>query len=179
MAKHIVKCFYCGETFDANVEPNAKVRSNRYAHQSCIDNRQEQTITQEERELQDLENFIKQLFNYDTLPLFVQKQIQQFRVNKNYSYSAIHKTLYYFFIVRGNSIERSNGGIGIVPYVIDEAKKYYQAMANIQEINREKLKQGYEVQVREVHIGEPKSNLMRGYRNLFSFLDEEEELDEK
>ena len=42
MAKHVVKCFYCGLSFDANVEPTVKVNSRRYAHLECHTKNQEQ-----------------------------------------------------------------------------------------------------------------------------------------
>ena len=35
MAKHIVKCLICGNSFDANVEPFIKANSRRYAHLEC------------------------------------------------------------------------------------------------------------------------------------------------
>ena len=38
MAKHMVKCLYCGKMFDRDTEPCVKV-SNRYIHQTCFDNK--------------------------------------------------------------------------------------------------------------------------------------------
>lgn len=174
MAKHLVKCLYCGEPFDASLEPFVKPRANRYAHAKCAEQQEQQKINKEEQDLQELEALIKEIYGYDKLPVLVQKQIQRYRIEKNYSYSAIKNTLYYFYKIRGNSPEQSKGGIGIVEYVIDEAKKYYQAMANLKEVNKQTLEQGYQIQVREVHITEPKVDRMQGFRKLFSFLDEEE-----
>ena len=31
MAKHMVKCLYCGQMFDANIEPFVKPNARRYA----------------------------------------------------------------------------------------------------------------------------------------------------
>jgi hypothetical protein len=42
-----------------------------------------------------------------------------------YTYSGIKRTLEYFYEVKKNSIEKANGGIGIVPWVYEEAKRYY------------------------------------------------------
>lgn len=174
----MVKCLYCGESFDATTEPFVKPRSNRYAHAKCAEQKEQQEVNKEEQDLRELEQLIKDIYGYTELPILVQKQIQRFRIEKNYSYRAIKNTLYYFYIVRGNSPSQSKGGIGIVEYVIEEAKQYFQAMARLQEVNKEKLEQGYEIQVREVHITEPKVDRMRGFRNLFSFL-EKEDLDEE
>jgi hypothetical protein len=48
MAKHMVKCFYCGETFDASKEPFIMARANRYAHAECA-KKHEASLSQEEK----------------------------------------------------------------------------------------------------------------------------------
>ena len=37
MAKHIVKCYYCGKEFDANTESYVKPTERRYAHKACAE----------------------------------------------------------------------------------------------------------------------------------------------
>ena len=54
--------------------------------------------------------------------------MESYKKEKEYSYSGMRKTLKYFFEVRGNSIEKANGGIGIIPYVYDEAYIYWRAL---------------------------------------------------
>ena len=39
MKTHNVKCYYCGNIFDANKEQFVKVNSTRYAHKSCQEER--------------------------------------------------------------------------------------------------------------------------------------------
>lgn len=41
MAKHMVKCFYCGEVFDASTTPYVKPNSRRYAHKTCAQTAEE------------------------------------------------------------------------------------------------------------------------------------------
>ena len=120
MAKHLVKCFYCGESFDANSTPFVMVNSRRYAHKSC----------KQEKDKRVLEEYIKELFGYTSIPPRVSKQIQNYvhDLEHHYTYSGIYKTLKYFFEVKGNSIEKANGGIGIVPYVYQEAFTYWRAL---------------------------------------------------
>ena len=62
MAKRMLKCLYCGQYFDANQEPTVQVSSRRYAHKVCADN---QDAIDKER--QELEEYIKQLFNVDKI----------------------------------------------------------------------------------------------------------------
>lgn len=76
----------------------------------------------------DLQDYICQLFNYKKPGPRVQTQIKTFTQEYGYTYSGIHKTLVYFFEVKQNTIQKSNGGIGIVPYVYDEAQEYYRKL---------------------------------------------------
>ena len=69
------------------------------------------------KDKEELNEYIKKLFKIDYVDARIQKQIKQYVEEYHYSYSGIRKALIYFFEIKGNSIEKSNGGIGIVPYV--------------------------------------------------------------
>ena len=73
----------------------------------------------------------------------------------NFSYTGILKSLIYFFEIKGNSIEKSNGGIGIVPFIYTEAYKYYLDMHEAQERNRGKDASSFVGSAREVVIVSP------------------------
>jgi hypothetical protein len=66
MAKHIVKCFYCNEKFDANKEDFVMINARRYAHKACAEQAQKNK-SEEEIEKEKLEQYIKYLFNIDKL----------------------------------------------------------------------------------------------------------------
>ena len=51
----------------------------------------------------------------------------------------------------------ANGGIGIVPYVYDQAKEYYAKIDEINSINADVI--GYRFQVKEVVIESPQQEL--------------------
>ena len=59
MAKHLVKCFYCGETFDTNASPFIMVNSRRYAHKSCQEEKMA-SETKREHDKKVLEDYIKE-----------------------------------------------------------------------------------------------------------------------
>ena len=120
MAKRMLKCLYCGQYFDANQEPTVQVSSRRYAHKACADN---QDAIDKER--QELEEYIKQLFNVDKIPSKIQKQINSYLKDYNFSYSGMLKALIYHFEIQHGDISKANGGIGIIPYCYDSAKTYY------------------------------------------------------
>jgi hypothetical protein len=64
MAKHMVKCSICGETFDANEVAYVKTyNGRRYAHTYCFEH-QEELKTQDQKDKEQLEAYIKILLNF-------------------------------------------------------------------------------------------------------------------
>jgi len=171
MAKHIVKCSICNESFDANVIPYVKTSSRRYAHASCQE-KQSQELTKEEQDKIALEEYIKKLFHIEYITPRIKKQIKDYIENYHYSYSGIHKALIYFFEIKGNSIEKANEGIGIVSYIYKQSYNYYYNLWLAQQKNEDKVIEEYKPKVVEVVIKSPQRNIKK--RKLFSFLDKEE-----
>ena len=167
----MVKCPICGQTFDANAEPFVMVSSRRYAHQKC-QQEAESRKTKEEKDREQLIAYIKELFGYSKLPEKVNRQIKQYTGEFNYSYSAIYKTLRYWFEVKHGDLEKANGGIGIVPYVIDDARNYWLDIMQAKELNKELVQQKMELKVVEVHILPPERTPIRRFRKRFTFLEE-------
>ena len=162
MAKHLVKCLVCGQTFDANVEPY-KMKGRRYIHLNCkLDEDKDKLI-----------NYIKQLFNYDVLPAKVNRQLQKYIKENAYTYSGIYDALVYWYEVKHGDIEKANGGIGIVEYIYEESHKYWQSIeeAKIRNQNAKEI----EITKVEVHISAPKRQPMKQYRKQFTFLEDENE----
>ena len=173
MAKqHLVKCLYCGVTFDCAKEPFEKPRGNRYAHKLCYDKHMN-SMSQEERDYEALVEYIKELLGSDINPR-VWKQLKEYRADPyNYTYSGILKTLQWWYDIKGNDVERANGAIGIVPYVYNDAYNYYYNIWLANQKNEEILKpEKMIIEVREVHIPVPQRKIKK--RELFTFLDEEE-----
>ena len=171
MAKKIVKCPFCDQYFDANTVDFVKV-GRRYAHKQCAEE-YEKNKTQEERDKEALEKYILQLLNETKINARVRKQINDYREQYNYSYSGILKALVYFYEIKGNSKEKANGGIGIVPYVYKQAYDYYYSLWLANQKNEHKLIEQYVPQIQEIRIPIPQRKVKK--RKLFSFLDEEEE----
>lgn len=169
---HKVKCIYCGVIFDRDKLPFIQVSQRRYAHQECSLT-EEQKKSKEEQDKIDLDNYIMQLFKIDYVDARIRKQIKQYREEYNYTYSGIRKALVYFYEVKGNPIEKANGGIGIVPYVYQNAYNYYLALWQAQQKNQDKVLTNYIPKVKEVVIPRPQRKVKK--RELFTFLDEEVE----
>ena len=171
---HNVKCLYCGITFDRDKHTDCvAVSARRYAHLQChLENASQKT--QEEKDREALEEYIKKLFNVSSISARVRKQIKDFQAEYKYTYSGMLKSLTYFFEVKGNDIEKANGGIGIIPYVYQQAYNYYYSIWVAQQTNDAKPIEQLQTVERVITIPPPQRQDKR-VKKLFSFLDEEEE----
>jgi len=125
--KHIVKCPFCSQQFDANTEEYVKIKT-RYAHKKCAEEH-EATMTQDERDLAALFEYVKNLFGSDYNYMKVKRQIEKMKSdNPDYSYSGMKRSLQWFYEITHHPIENANGGIGIIPYIYDDARKYFYSL---------------------------------------------------
>jgi hypothetical protein len=67
------------------------------------------------------------------------------------------KTLKWYYEKEGNSIEKSNGSIGIIPYIYKQALDYYYSLYLAQQINKEKDISSFIIsKEREISIQSPR-----------------------
>lgn len=154
MANHYVICKYCNQRFNREKEGGVLVNGRRYAHPKCAEE-YEQQKTQEEKDIAALEDYIKKLFKIETLTAKIKRQIKDFKKEYNYTYSGILKTLIWWFEIRGNSIEKANDGIGIVPYVYQRAHDYYYSLYLAEFTNSLLSLEASQIKIKEVYIEEP------------------------
>ena len=171
MAKHYVICLYCNEKFDREAEPAVKVNGRRYAHQKCVEEH-EKSLSEEEQDLHKLEKYIMELFSDDTINPRIRRQINDFKTKNKYTYSGMLKTLIYWFEIKKGDIEKTNHGIGIIPWIYDEACQYYYSLYLAKIANESKEKADYERKTRTVEIFSPEANNLK--LKLFNFNDGEE-----
>lgn len=112
-----VKCPECGAYND---KENTVYHNSKYYCKICFENRQ-----RESQDYKDLIAYICELYQIEAPTGWMLKQIKDYKEQFNFTYRGIKTTLHYFYeIQKGNSVEDSMG-IGIVPFVYDEAKKFY------------------------------------------------------
>lgn len=167
---HIVKCPICGKDFDRDKIPNRQM-GRRYAHIECWA-RKESMKTQDEKDRESLEEYIMNLFGLNVISPKIKKQIDTYHNEYNYTYTGIKKALIYQFEVKKGDLKQANGGIGIVPYVYDQARNYYYQIWLAQQRNENKVLIDYIPKVVKICIDNPQRQPKK--RDLFSFLDEEE-----
>ncbi|EJN7321781.1 hypothetical protein NRV55_000336 [Staphylococcus pseudintermedius] len=148
-----VKCPYCEQ--QDNKENMIKV-GRRYWHESCREqfineqNEEEKRKLQEKEEYKELIEYICTLFNTDKPSGLVLKQIQTYHNTPyNYRYKAIHMALQYFYVIKNNST-RNSKGIGILPYIYDEAANFYRNLVRIQNTELKEKEEVKEVVVKKV-----------------------------
>lgn len=168
---HPVKCFYCGKTFNRDKVECVPIegKANRYAHVECAANH-ETILSEEEKDLLALETYIEKLFNTDYVNPRIRKQIKDYHENYKYTYRNIHRALMYFYEVKGNSTEKANNGIGIVPFVHDDAYRYYYSIWVAQQTNEAKPIEQYQSVEQIITIPLPQRKEKRK-RSAFAFLD--------
>ena len=150
---HYVTCLYCKERFDRDKEPAEKI-GRRYAHIECFE-KHEKEKTQEERELEDLKKYIMQVLDEPFISVKVNRQIESFKKEYGYTYTGMLKTLIWWYEVKGNTIEKANGGIGIIPFIYKDACDYYYSLYLARLANQDKDILNYKLKIKEVQIEPP------------------------
>lgn len=169
---HYVTCTICKKRFDRDKYPAVLVNTRRYAHASCAGALSKEQA-KEEQDRQALEEYIIQLFNLKHMDGRITLQIKKFIQDYNYTYSGILRTLKYFYEVKKNDLSKSNNGIGIVPWVYQEAYNYYYNQWLLKQKNTDKNIEEYSPHYIDIVIKEPIRQPKK--RKIFTFLDEEVE----
>ena len=153
---HYVICSVCGKKFDRDVVQAVKTSARRYAHYTCKPEGELVPLPQKDPDLDNLEKYIQKLLGNDYNKARVNKQIKDYVDKDGYSYSGILKSLIYFYEVKGNSKDKANGGIGIVPFIYKDAYNYYYSLFLAQSQNQEKDIVAITSKVKEITIPVPK-----------------------
>lgn len=149
---HKCKCIYCKIEFDRDKLPYVQVTERRYAHKECAEKNQI-TKTQNELDYETLIDYIEKLFGVGFINAKIAKQIKDFRIQYNYTYSGMLGTLVYWYEIKKAPIDKANGGIGIIPYVYDQAKEYYSKINLANSVNANIVE--YNFIIREIVIDAP------------------------
>ena len=174
MAKHIVKCPKCGKSFDTNIEQAVKVSARRYGHATCYPDIKDfvpLAVSQEDPDLIKLKEYINQLFGKNANWAQINRQLKIYTTENGYSYSGILKSLVYFYEIKGNSVEKSNYALGIVPFIYQDAYNYYYDLFVTQSKNENKDVKEMFSKTKEITIKSPERPIKRRF---FNFLNEEE-----
>lgn len=102
------------------------------------------------------------------------KQINEYSAEYHINYSTILKTLQYWYDIEHHDVSKANEGIGIVPYILPQAKKYYTEINSAIRANEDKdFNQIINNEAKVIQIDSPRVRVIHRHRE-FDFLDEEE-----
>lgn len=153
---HLVKCTVCGVQFDRDKIQAVKTGARRYAHYSCYPEGEIVPLPNPvDEDLVKLELYIEKLLGEDYNPARVKKQIKDYKKQYSYSYSGMLKTLIWFYEIKGNSKDKANGGIGIIPFVYKDALNYYYNLYLAQIANESIAEESYKPVIKEIEIASP------------------------
>ena len=141
--KHVVKCRYCQNYFDAGAEPFVMPSKGWYYHEKCYQDFKGDLIDDEkwkERIYDFISHDLKKTYDYYLCEAQRKKLLIAGRTNKG-----IYFALRYFYEIKHGDLARSHNSIGIVEYIYDEACDYWCA----QELNHRGVVQAIEKQIEQ------------------------------
>ena len=147
--------------FNRDLVQAVRTGARRYAHQTCKPDGELVPLAEKPKEDEDLtklKDYISKLYGDKANWHLIMKQIKDYQKEYNYSLSGILKSLVWFYEVKGNSPEKSNGGIGIVPFAYQDAYNYYYSLFIAQSQNEKNITE-LTNKVKEVIIPPPKVNM--------------------
>ena len=131
-------CPYCHKEIQVN-EPK-KAYKTRHYHTSCYKKFCEEIYNQNQANAdpkEQLYGYICTLFDISELTPFLTAQLRKFESDYNMTYDGMWFSLKYYFEILGNKVDKRKG-IGIIPYIYDEAKAFYQKVTFLKEKNKDK-----------------------------------------
>jgi hypothetical protein len=174
--KYLGKCPGCKQELDkryAHLVISEKGQK-RYWHQDCFEKKkiEEEQKMAEQKARQALYNFLTQL-GFKPNHAYWGKQRNKFINDYGYTDSGILIALDYWFNKKKGSIEKANGGMGIVPYIYDEAQKYYRnIILKKQKLSLEAERQNKEQQL-IIQVGSSKKENKKNLIDLCSIKGDE------
>lgn len=120
----LVKCPYCEKQLS---KEEAVEHKKKYYHPQCFETWQKQ---KEHR--QELIDYICKLFRSDAPTGMMLKQIKDFQTDYKYTLKGMELALKYFHETLGNTVQQGSG-IGIIPFVYEDAKNHYIKQMKIAE----------------------------------------------
>lgn len=150
---HMVKCIVCGERFDRDKIPFKQVAARKYAHLACVESEDSQKA-QEEIDKDKFFQMVKSIYGPTYNYMLINKQATNFIQQYGYTWSGMTGCLHWFYNINHGSLEEGHGGVGIIPFIYEDVKKYYQ---NIYKSQQENEKREARAQVVTFSIQSPRA----------------------
>ena len=167
---HMVTCQICKVRFDRDKIQAVRHNGRLYSHYTCEPDKELVPLPEpKDKDLNELKEYAKSVLKGYYKPARVNKQIKEYVQEYGYTHSGILKSLQWWCEVKGQALdnEKSRGGLGIVPYIYNDAKQYYYNLYLAQNANKDKNIEEYKAKEKIVIIKPPKVTEYRP--KLFNF----------
>lgn len=146
-AKHMVKCRYCGQKFDAGAEEFENPSKNFYYHKECYkafrNSKNEKDADWVDLIYDLIAHDLKKSYDFFLCEAQRKRMIAEGRTNKG-----IYFALRYFYLVKNGEWDKGHGGIGIVDYIYNDSAAYWSSI----EARRQGILEGIEKQAKAQSI---------------------------
>lgn len=143
----VCEIFFLPSEEDYNIHTHGKYK-NRYFHKECY----EKFLEEEGKEEQDRRALLDRIRLELGQERLSQKDfilINKYRKDHNYTYSGMLGSIVYFTEVCGENMT----GVGIIPYIYDDAREYFNDLARTQE--KVESFEGEAVSVKKIKVKRP------------------------
>lgn len=147
------KCPECEYQVDKDTQRWVKHSAKTY-HEHCFQQFEARKIHRNE-----LLAYICELYRMPVPNGFMLKQIKEFQETYGYTLKGMELALRFFTEIQGQSIDGQQG-IGIIPYIYEEAKSHYIKMANI---TQKASESGFECKEEVVYMKQPTKKIRKNY----------------
>lgn len=137
-------CRICGKPIPVNADPSTYVLQGRFhLHPECANSTKDKD---------EFFHYCQKLFgdNFDFVK--INRLAEGYIKTYKYTWSGMHGSLVYFYDIQKHPIEQSNYSIGIIPYIYNDARKYYQ---HIEESKKKNAETEYKPKTKVVSIPVP------------------------
>ena len=126
----MVTCRKCKQKFDAQANEKDIIwcmpSMNHYYHIECYDNKRDIEKEKDEAEWASLiYNFFSQDLKVSYNWYLCESQRKKFVAENKFTNKGIYFALKYFYEIKKGTWDKSQGGLGIVPYIYEESKQYW------------------------------------------------------
>ena len=160
-------CPFCKKKIDKYKDKCRRLPGGWYGHEECCIIEDQRKKTPEE----ELDLYIMKLYDIAFVSPYMKKQIEKYRVEYQYSYTGMLRSLKYWYEIKKIPFDKTKG-VGIIPYIYQDAYNYYYAiwLANqkAQEENAALVKK----EIEQVNVLPPLKP--RLFKKLFSSVDKDE-----
>lgn len=143
-------CPFCKKKIDRDKDLYRRLPGGWFAHEECAVIEDQRKKTPEE----ELSLYIMKLYDIAFVSPYMKRQIEKYHAEYQYTYTGMLRSLKYWYEVKRIPFDKTKG-VGIIPYIYQEAYDYYHAIWEANQKAKLNEKTIYNKTIEEVTITLP------------------------